>query len=292
MKNSGAISRAIWAPILLALVIQWALFWPQFAQDASGIQSSGIVSQVANKASIAKKTLADTPEQLEAEEFGRTVRESRQAGGASRETLEKIVLDGKRISSAKLDALISGARDYASKVGYIDQMEILPSGCEIVALAVSLQALGYELEPEDIADNYLKMDGDDESYSGSPYEDGIGLPPSIVYAANAWLADHGKQVKGQFRAFNLTKTPFNALADLTNLGYPVLVWVTEGMLEPWGGDGESWYWPEHCVVLYGVKDGKALVSDSLVGKVERDKKEFARIYKLCGNRAVALLPAK
>lgn len=291
MEQSSMVRGAIWAPILVAFFIQAAMLLPQLSHAAPEGPTSGIVLQASNKVAAVKKGLTDTPEQREADKFGKAVRESRPEGsGAKRENLSKVVLDGKKISEERLDALISKTRKFTSKVEYIDQRDILPAGCEIVALTVALRSMGYKLNPEDIADGYLKTGGGTESYAGSPYEDGGGLPPSIVYAANAWLADHSKQVKGKYRAYNLTKTPFKALADLTKLGYPVLVWVTEGMSEPWGGGGESWYGPEHCVVLYGVKGGKALVSDSLAGLVQRDKKDFSRIYKLCGKRAVVLLP--
>lgn len=293
MDRLSALRGAIWAPIALALVIQGALLFPQISQATSEKTSSEIVLQAANKAAAIMKDLPDTPEQQAAEEFGESVRKSKQASGeagVSRENVAKLVLDGKRISDKRVDKLMSKVRDYTSKVEHIDQNEILPAGCEIVALAVSLRALGYKVEPEQIADDYLKMDGGKESYSGSPYEDGGGMPPSIVYAANAWLADHGKEVSSRIKAHDLTKTPFNALLDLAKLGYPVLVWVTDGMSEPWEAEDGSWYAPEHCVVLYGMKGGKVLVSDSLVGLVKRDKKQFSRIYKLCGKRAVALLP--
>lgn len=69
----------------------------------------------------------------------------------------------------------------------------------------------------------------------------------------------------------------------------MLIWTTEAMASPSGGGG-SWYYPEHCVVIYGVEDDGVLISDSLAGLVVRDRSRFQSIYEAIGRPAMVVLP--
>lgn len=41
--------------------------------------------------------------------------------------------------------------------------------------------------------------------------------------------------------------------------------------------------------MYGLEDGRVLVSDPLEGLVSRDADEFGRLYEACGSHAVYLV---
>jgi len=160
--------------------------------------------------------------------------------------------------------LVQGQPDYTSHIEYIDQDEVLPAGCEIVALTVALRSMGYDkAEATKIADECVEYGGNQKTqYTGSPYVDGLGFPPCIVDAANKWLKDNG----GKAHAYNLTGSSFESLCALVELGYPVVIWTTEDMQEPYVED--DWYRPEHCVVMYGFEktSDKGEKSDVKSGK--------------------------
>ena len=100
------------------------------------------------------------------------------------------------------------------------------------------------------------------------------------------------------RAFNLTGMTMDDLRAYIDNGVPVLVWTSMYMMEPsftgavvtYHGQKYEWYRSEHCVVLCGYDDEKKtfLLSDPLVGYVERDQSAFTRIYELTGSCAVAI----
>ncbi len=205
--------------------------------------------------------------------------------------LSGIVVDGKPIGTALARAIATAPQDYCSRVNYIDQYEDLPSGCEIIALAVCLNSMGFSVTPTEIADSYLDTsDADQETYLGSPYEDGGCLPPAIVQTTAAFSA--GKAQKAY--ALDITGTSMQDLIALTNLGYPVLTWTTEGIIDPYDfeyiSDEWTWYYPEHCVALYGVNGDNVLVSDSMYGLMEYDAGQFAEVYGECGSMAVVIVP--
>lgn len=207
------------------------------------------------------------------------------------EALGNVVLDGAPMGIERAVSIDNDNREFTQRIGFIDQYETLPSGCEIVALCVALQSMGYDANPEDVADNYVNMsEGLPVGYSGSPYSDGGALPPCIADAAEGWLADHGRF----HRAYDSTGTPFESMMALVECGYPVLAWVTEGMTQPSGKTEygtANWYFPEHCVVVYGAQGDNVLVSDSIEGLVEIDRQEFADIYHECGDMSVVVLSA-
>ena len=205
--------------------------------------------------------------------------------------LSQIVVDGSPIENDAIAAIASTQAPFTDQVGVINQNSAgLPSGCEVVSLAVLLQSLGFDVDPTLIADEYLIMDGNfGTGYAGSPYGAGGGYPPGIVDAANGYLLTSGSDA----HAYDLTGTSFDGLKGLVWHGYPVLVWSTLFGEEPmfsdtYDGDME-WYVNEHCVVVFGVTDEGVLISDPIEGYAVCDEEEFARIYDLCGNMAAAVL---
>lgn len=200
-----------------------------------------------------------------------------------------IVEDGHELSSESVKRLTSASVDYAGNVQEMSQLGVMDGGCEIFSLAIALDSMGFEVTPEEIADEYLEIDGDYATgYSGSPYGMGGGFPAGIVAACNLYLADRGSSLA----AHDLTGTSLNDLSALTNRGMPVLVWTTMFMEDPLFSAGEEgelkWYDNEHCVVVYALDDETVYVSDPLEGVVERDRAEFERIFEECGTMAVAI----
>ena len=205
--------------------------------------------------------------------------------------LGQIVVDGTSITDDAIAMIASAQVPYASQVGNMNQNSVgLPSGCEVVSLAVLLQSLGFDADPQEIADTFLVTDGSFATgYAGSPYGAGGGYPPGIVNAANSYLLANG----GNVRAYDLTGTTFDGVKGLVMHGYPVLVWSTMYGEEPQFSnafdDGWEWYINEHCVIVYAVEDGLVYLSDPIEGYVERDEAEFARIYDECWNMAAVIL---
>ena len=203
--------------------------------------------------------------------------------------LDGLSMDEKTQRHKLARALVSSDVDYVANIKAMDQNESLPGGCEIVSLVIVLDSMGIEATPEEIADDYLEVDDDYlNGYAGSPYFAGGGFAAGIVKAANLFL----KTNRVDAQAYDLTGSTFDSLLALTKCGYPVLVWTTMLLDEPYFSvfqddedEANAWYDNEHCVVLYGMKDDVVLVSDPLEGLVERDAKTFADVFEMCGSRA-------
>ena len=204
--------------------------------------------------------------------------------------LGDIVPDGGAISADAVDVLAVEKRDFTSYVEFIDQYEVLPAGCEIMSLTVVLRSMGYDVDPLELADNYVDISGVfPTGFSGSPYTNGGGLPPCIVAAGEAWLGEHAEG----YHTHDTTGSPFDALAALVEGGYPVSIWVTEGMVAPSNVEPSGdylWYWPEHCITVYGAEGDRVLVCDTIYGMAEYSRAEFVEIYEACGSMSVAILP--
>lgn len=183
----------------------------------------------------------------------------------------------------------------AAQVGELLQLPEYPAGCEPVSLTIVLRSLGFEADPSEVIEGYLPVDPTSSDYvheyGGSVYVDGGTMPPAIVTAANAYLADQGDAADG-LAARDITGTTYAELLDLVEQGYPVLAWTTMYMGEPqftgFVQEGYEWYYNEHCVVLYGIEGDEVLVSDPLEGLVRRDAAEFGRLYETCGCMAVVI----
>lgn len=183
----------------------------------------------------------------------------------------------------------------AAQIEELLQYPELPAGCESVALACVLRSMGFDASGTEIVDEYLAIDPTCTdfvtSFAGDPYWGGGTLPPAIVDAANAYLAAQGDAASG-LAARDLTGLSYENLLVIVGKGYPVLVWTTMYGEEPaFTGevvDGWSWYFNEHCVVLYGIEGSEVLVSDPLEGLVKRDTSEFGYLYEACGSMAVAI----
>lgn len=197
-------------------------------------------------------------------------------------------------SAETADAAETAASGFAQSVrpaeAFLQYPAGLDAGCEPVSLTLALRSLGFDIDPETLISAYMPTDftwTDAGSYMGSPYDAGGSFPPGMVNTANAFFEEQ----ESSLRAVELTGAPFSEIADLASQGVPVLVWTTMYESQPaFSGQyigGYAWYTNEHCVLLYGIEDGMALVSDPLEGLVQRDLAEFASLYEACGAMAVS-----
>lgn len=180
----------------------------------------------------------------------------------------------------------------------LEQYPELPTGCEVVALTIALNALGADLEKTDVAENYLYYDDDYVlGYCGDPFsDDGAGImPPGIITTVENYAAQTGASVY----AYNTSHMPLRDLCKFIDAGCPVVVWTTYYMDEPMYTDdaheydGETYYWydNEHCVTLYGydLEEGTVDIADPLQGAVTVDADEFERINHDIGGWSVAII---
>lgn len=185
--------------------------------------------------------------------------------------------------------------DFISSIPELIQWDSLIGGCEIVSMTSVLNAMGYDVAPQTLADEYISYDVVGEGdyvnyYIGSPYESGGGFPPVLAYAGNGFLEDSNSD----WRFHNVSGASFSSLLSQVDYGLPVLVWTTMNMDEPlWTGfdyGGYEWYNNEHCVVLYGYneEEGTVQVMDPMAGLIDRDLADFEYLYDECGQLALAL----
>ena len=165
----------------------------------------------------------------------------------------------------------------------------LPSGCEPVSIALALRSLGFEIDPAGFIDAYVRLDptwSDPALFLGSPYDVGSGYPLGMAEAANAYLEDQGSSL----RAVDATGMAFGDVVALAEKGSPVAVWTTlQGDPPAFSGDyvgGYAFYTNQHCVLVYGIEDGRLLMSDPIQGLVEVDPEGFGAVYEECGSLAV------
>lgn len=195
------------------------------------------------------------------------------------------------------EVVTEGRRVYIKDVPKLLQTPELPTGCESIALTIVLQSYGFELEKTEIAKKYLTFGTDmATSYVGDPFSNnGAGcFPPAVVDAANKYL----KERNDRRTARNITGESIDDLCEYVDNGLPVIVWSSMYMASPdktggaysYQGKSYQWYRSEHCVVLYGYDKTKDvyLVSDPLVGLVERDASAFKSIYDMIGKYAVVI----
>lgn len=183
----------------------------------------------------------------------------------------------------------------------ISQLPELPTGCEVTSLTMALNYEGFDVEKEDLADNYLikgraGVNSYEEAFLGNPRdENSYGcFAPVIVKTANKYL----KQQNSDMQAYDLTGTDFADLYDEIRSGYPVLVWgsmqigVDIEYTETWNIDGKVIRWPgnEHCMVLIGFDEysDTVTVCDPLRETEVYDRVAFEEHYNQMQKMAVVI----
>lgn len=188
-------------------------------------------------------------------------------------------------------------------IPYISQYPELPTGCEITSLAEVLHYLGYSIDKETLARDYLDMKDKAtngcfvEYFWGSPWNaSGSGcFAPAIANAANSFFKANG----ALHSAYIMSYQPPEMLYAQLSKGHPVIVWtcfdysVKEIKYNEVVLDDETVFtWPrnEHCVALAGYDINKRTVTlaDPTYGIVERDMDKFEDYYKRYYYQAVVI----
>ena len=197
--------------------------------------------------------------------------------------------------------LNSGLSDYAQLDGVhaLNQMYGMQAGCEALALTSALTHFGYELDIDDIVDNYMVYNSDCiTGFCGNPryFYDGAGIfPPGMVTTAWNFIDDNDAPLY----PFDTTGLSMEELYRFVDNGCPVLIWTTYDRLSPiiehyreYNGINYPWYDTEHCVCLFGydLEDNEVKIADSW-GGVEKweDAAHFAEIYDEIGQFSMVLM---
>ncbi|MGN0690890.1 MAG: C39 family peptidase [Oscillospiraceae bacterium] len=209
--------------------------------------------------------------------------------------------------------------EFNGKSVYIDMKNIqqnpeLPVGCEITALTILLNFWGFNAEKCDMAKNYLPISSgrykyeDGKTYKDSFYDYFIGDPFSRGYgcfanaiekAANSYINQHG----GGYIVKNISGCSPDTLYGYVEDNIPVLIWATDGMIEPeyyetWydidTGEQLDWYLNEHCAVLAGfdIDNDTVTLNDPMKGIIDYNINKFETRFAQMHSQAIVILPAE
>ena len=215
-------------------------------------------------------------------------------------TLEELV-------QARYDEILNGKLkdDYASldDVEPFNQLSTgMQAACESLALTAAINHFGYDLDADDIVDDYLVYsDNFVTGYCGNPrrFYEGSGIyPPGLVETAWNFIDEND----AEFYPFDTTGLSLEELYKFIDAGCPVLVWTTYDEFSPrieqyreYEGVKYPWYENEHCVCLYGYHLGDNEVKVANSWKTYEDWKDadnFERIYDECGQFSMVLMSTK
>lgn len=177
----------------------------------------------------------------------------------------------------------------------------LPTGCEVVSLAQTLNYLGFGIDKVELADNFMPIDYEGavtmkQAYVGDPKaNNGFGcLPPVIVQTADKYFASVDSPCYGA----DISGTEMTGIYQHLALGRPVIVWTTMNLAESrpnykWtAGNGEEFWFADyqHCVTLcgYDLDQGIVYVADPLKGNTTYPIERFSYIYEIMGKQAVII----
>lgn len=181
----------------------------------------------------------------------------------------------------------------------------LPTGCEITTLTMLLNHIGFDVDKETMAVEYLPKG----EYRASDFRKVfVGDPHSIyaygcyssaiVTAAEKYLEDSDEG--DEWEIFNITGCTADSLYAAVDNGNPVAVWATIDMNKPYTGrswkvkeTGETVTWTaqEHCLLLTGYDVEKQVVytNDPMRGETEYDMELFEKRFRQLGSQAVLII---
>lgn len=182
------------------------------------------------------------------------------------------------------------------------QLPELPSGCEIVSLAIVLNYLGFEVDSVSLCDNYLEKCGFGEgdpffTYIGDPKISGMGMgcyAPCIQNAARAFLDDAGDE---KLRVKNISGEAFSVFESYIDKGVPVILWGTTNMdcdptlfMTVYTDNGDVvWRSHSHCLVLIGYTANTYIFCDPLKeGITEYQKSDVRDSHELVYRQALVI----
>ena len=113
----------------------------------------------------------------------------------------------------------------------------------------------------------------------------------------AFTAMSAAQYTGsKLKAIDITGSTPQELYELVDKGYPIVVWVTIGMversdIESWTGtDGKQYDWcmDDHAADLIGYSADTVTIADPINGLVEYPKENFESVFTSRNNKCVVL----
>lgn len=168
-------------------------------------------------------------------------------------------------------------------IKYICQYPEMPTGCEATALTMVLNYLGFDVEKETIAADYVKKTdypGDFIHYfMGDPFsEKGYGMySPALTNTANDFLESRNSDLK----AYDITGEGMDKICEYVSRGMPVCIWTTyylerdPKVTKEYTLNGKDYQWKsnEHCMVVIGYD----LEKDTLIlANPAEEIKEYPR----------------
>lgn len=177
----------------------------------------------------------------------------------------------------------------------------LPTGCEITTLAEVLNYHGFNIDKEELCDNFMPVDyvGSvtmTQAYLGDPRSNnGFGCySPVIVKSAYEYF----ESIDSPCYAVDLSGTDFLDLFYQICQGRPVIVWATMYLTESYpnykwtAGNGEDMIFNDyqHCMAIYGydLNEGIIYAGDPLVGNTTYSIDRFEMIYDIMYKQAVVI----
>lgn len=177
----------------------------------------------------------------------------------------------------------------------------LPTGCEITTLAEVLNYHGFNIDKEELCDNFMPVDyvGSvtmTQAYLGDPRSNnGFGCySPVIVKSAYEYF----ESIDSPCYAVDLSGTDFRDLFYQICQGRPVIVWATMYLTESYpnykwtAGNGEDMIFNDyqHCMAIYGydLNEGIIYAGDPLVGNTTYSIDRFEMIYDIMYKQAVII----
>ena len=176
----------------------------------------------------------------------------------------------------------------------------MQAGCEALALTAALSHFGYDLDIDDIVDDYMVYGNDFVTgYVGNPrlFNNGAGIyPPGMVTTVWNFVEENDAPLY----PFDTTGLSLDELYKFVDAGCPVLIWTTYDRNSPrieqyreYEGIKYPWFNTEHCVCLHGydLEDNEVKIADSWdYGKDEwEDAERFENVYDEIGRFSLVLM---
>lgn len=177
----------------------------------------------------------------------------------------------------------------------------LPTGCESVSLTMALNYLGEDLSLTEIASDYLIYGNDMVTgYCGDPFGDyGAGIyPPGLLATVKNYINTNSSPLA----AADTTGTQLSDLFKLIDKGFPVVIWSTSSLRDPYNNDDEMyieyngyeywWYTNEHCVILigYDLDSGTVTINDPQYGcSLTYSLERFEYVYDMIRRMSLAVI---
>ena len=197
-----------------------------------------------------------------------------------------------------LDSELSGFA-VLDGVTVLSQFNGMQAGCEALALTAALSYFGYELDSDDIVDDYMVYsDNFVTGYCGNPrrFYEGSGIyPPGMITTTWNFIEENDALIY----PFDTTGLSMDELYRFVEAGCPVLIWTTYDRGYPYieqtreyEGIRYPWYDSEHCVCLIGYdqEDNEVKLADSWGGVLKWEgASRFEDIYDKIGRFSMVLM---